>query len=372
MLLAVGDSLFDPSDVEEHAPVGRAPSFLDFAYDAPGDMVAGEEFRRAACVLIACDIPPTLFGVIRRLSLVEFGDVVEHEPDAFAVLEDSPLAPDAFCNQKSLDGGRPDHACRVELHELHVDQFGACMVGQRVAVPGALPRVAGDGEGLSDPAGCDDDGLREEHHEVAMLPEVRERAADLPFRFQQRGGRAFHVELDSLVDAVVLERADHFEPGAVTDVGQPGVLVPSEVPLQDAAVGSTIEERAPSFQFKHSRRRFLGVVFGHEGVVEVLAAPHRVGKVDLPSVPVVDVADRCGDASLGHHRMGFSKQRLAHDAYADACGGGLDRGPQPRTASADDQHVVFMSRVIAHLRRTSNRTTPPSPPNECKGRQTSR
>jgi hypothetical protein len=47
-----------------------------------------------------------------------------------------------------------------------------------------------------------------------------------------------------LVDAVVLQRADHLQPGAVAHVGQPRVAVAAEVALQDAAVGVR-SNRAP-------------------------------------------------------------------------------------------------------------------------------
>ena len=113
------------------------------------------------------------------------------------------------------------------------------------------------------------------------------------------------------MDAVVLQRADHLQAGAVADVRQARIAMPAEVALQDAAVGRAVEDRAPGLQLAHAIRRFLGVELGHAPVVQVLAAAHRVGEMDPPVVAVVDVAQRRGDAAFGHHGVRLAQQRLA-------------------------------------------------------------
>ena len=113
------------------------------------------------------------------------------------------------------------------------------------------------------------------------------------------------------MDAVILQRADHFEAGAVADVGQARILVAAEIALQDAAVLRAVEHRAPRFQLADAIGRFLGVQLGHPPVVHVLAAAHRVGEVDLPVVAVVDVGQRRRDAALGHDGVRFAEQRFA-------------------------------------------------------------
>ena len=87
-------------------------------------------------------------------------------------------------------------------------------------------------------------------------------------------------------------------------------------------------------------RRLLGVELGHPRVVEHLAADHRVAEVGLPAVAVVDVAERRGDAALGHDRVGLAEERLADEADVRAGLGRLDRRPQSRAAGADDEDVV--------------------------------
>ena len=151
-----------------------------------------------------------------------------------------------------------------------------------------------------------------------------------------------HVDLDALVDAVILQRADHLEAGAIADVREARVAVAAEVALQDPAVLGAIEDGAPRLQLAHAIGRLLGVQLGHAPVVEVLAAAHRVGEVDLPVVAVVDVRHRGGHAALGHDRVGLAEQRLADEADRRARGRRLDGGAQAGAARADDDDVVLV------------------------------
>ena len=155
----------------------------------------------------------------------------------------------------------------------------------------------------------------------AALAVVGERPGDAVAVLQQPDDRPLHVDRDALVDAVVLQRADEFEAGAVADVGEPRVLVPAEVALKDLAVLGAVEDRAPRFEFADAGRGFLGVELGHPPVVDVLPAAHRVGEVDLPVVAVIDVGERRGDAALGHDGVRLAEQRLAHEPDGDARGG---------------------------------------------------
>ena len=107
-----------------------------------------------------------------------------------------------------------------------------------------------------------------------------------------------------------------------------------------------IEDRAPRFELADAVGRFLRVQLGHAPVVDVLAAAHRVGEVDLPVVAVVDVGERGGDAAFGHHRVRLAEQRLADEPDRHARRRRLDRRAQPRAAGADDEHVVFVRLIF--------------------------
>ena len=299
--------------------------------------------------LVAEHVAEAFFLVLRGLRLVVVRDVAEHEPLALVVPQHAALAANAFGDEDAADARRPDHAGRVELDELHVDEFGPGVVGERVAVAGVLPRVRRDLVRLADAAGREDDRLRLEDGEPAALAVVGERPGDAVAVLEQPDDRALHVDGDALVDAVVLQRADQFEAGAVADVGEPRVLVAAEVPLQDAAVRGAVEDGAPRFEFADAVRGFLRVQLGHAPVVDVLPAAHGVGEVDLPVVAVIDVGERRRDAALGHDGVRLAEQRLAHEPDGHARGRRLDGGAQARAAGADHDDVVFVS-LIVHRR----------------------
>ena len=302
--------LLDPGDVEKDAAVRAAAARLDFAIDAARDVVAREQFRRTARVLVALRVAPAFLFAVGGLRFVQIGNIVEHEAAAFAVAQHAAFAAHAFRHQDAAHADGPHHAGGVKLHELHVQQLGAGAVGERVAVAGVFPTVAGDLEGAADAAGRDDDGLGRPQNEVALLAIVAERAGDAAGIHQQAEDGALHVDFHAGVDAVILQRADHLEAGAVADVRQARIAMAAEVALQDAAVLGAVEQRAPGFQFAHAVGRFLGVQLGHAPVVQVLAAAHGVGEMDAPVVAIVHVGQRGRDAAFGHHGVRFARAAI--------------------------------------------------------------
>src|SRR6266496_3315774 len=217
------------------------------------------------------------------------------------------------------------------------------------AVAGVLPGIGGDLPGLADPAGGQHHRLGAEDHEAPGLAPVAERPGDASRVGEQTDDRALHEHVDAAVaDRAVLEGADHLQTGPVADVRQPGVAVPAEVALEDAAVGGAVEQRAPLLELQHPVGCLLRVELGHAPVVEHLAAAHGVAEVDAPVVLRVDVAERRGDAALRHHGVGLAEQGLADDRGLRAAGRGLDRGPQAGAAGADDDDVELVDLVISH------------------------
>ena len=103
--------------------------------------------------------------------------VVGHEAVAEAFDQDGAFAADGFGDQAAAAAGDVEHR-RMELHELHVGEFGAGAVGHGVAVAGGdgrvgrfaidLPRAAGGENRLLGP----DEGLA-----VAFVPDERAAAA---------------------------------------------------------------------------------------------------------------------------------------------------------------------------------------------------
>ena len=112
--------------------------------------------------------------------------------------------------------------------------------------------------------------------------------------------------------AVILQCANHFQTGAITDVRQPRIFVAAEISLQNAAIIRAIEYRAPRFEFAHAIRRFLRVQLGHAPIVDVLPAAHGVGEMHFPIVAIIDIRERGRDSALGHDRVRLAEQTFAH------------------------------------------------------------
>ena len=303
---AVGQALFDPGDIEENAAMRAAAPFTYFALNAAGDVVARQEFGRAASFFIALRVAPAFFFVVGGLAFVERRNIVEHEALAVFVAQHAAFAADAFGDQDAAHAGRPHHAGGMELNELHVEQFRAGMISQRVAVAGVLPTVAGDLISASDTAGGEDDGLGAEEAEAPAFPVIAEDAGDAIAVFQKRQHGDFHVEINALMDAVILEGADHLQTGAVAHMRQARIAVAAEVTLEDVAVFGTVKQRAPLLQFANAVGRFLRVQLRHSPMVEILAAAHGVGEMNTPTVAAVNVAHGRGDTAFGHHRVRFA------------------------------------------------------------------
>ena len=308
IMLGLGHPALDPGDVEVHAAVRAAAALADLAHDAAGDVIAREQFRRPPRALVTLGVAPAFLLVVGGLGLVEIGNVLEEKPPAFLVEQHATFAAHRLGDQDALHAGRPDHPGRVELHELHVHQLGARVICERVTVAGIFPAIAGDPISLSDSPGGEHEGARLEEVEQTLLAVISEGGGDAVAVLDQGRYRAFHVHVDPLVDPVILQRADHLQAGPVADVRQARIPMSTEVALQDPPVVGAVEERAPRLQFVHARRRFLGVQFGHAPVVDVLAAAHGVGEMDLPAVAFVHVGQRSRDSAFGHHGVSLAEE----------------------------------------------------------------
>ena len=280
-------------NIEKRAAVRSAAAFLHFRVDRARHHVARGKLHALRIVLL-------------------------HEALAIFVAQDAAFAAHRFGDENSLHSRRPDHSRGMELHEFHVEQFGAGFVRERHAVAGALPGIRSDLPGFSDAAGGDHDGLRLENDEAAALAPVAERARDAVAIFQQARDGAFHENVEAHLHAAILQRANHFEAGAVADVAEALVGVAAERALQNVAVVGAVEKRAPLLEFADAVGRFLRVKLRHAPVVQEFSAAHRVAEMRAPVVGFIDVGHRGGEAAFGHHGVRFAEQRLADHADARA------------------------------------------------------
>ena len=184
--------------------------------------------------------------------------------------------------------------------------------------------------------------------EAATLAIVGEHARRASAIEDELDDGVLHVHRHAEIGGVVLQRADQFEAGAIADVGEARIAVAAEVALVDAAIGRAIEHGAPGLELADAIRRFLRVNLGHAPVVDVLAAAHRVGEMDLPAVAIVVVRHGRGHAAFGHHGVRLAKQRLADQTDGDAGAGRFDRRAQTRAARPDDQDVVGIRCMRGH------------------------
>ena len=323
-----------------------ATAFVDLPDDAACHVVARQQFGRPPCLLVPLRVAPPLFLVVGGLVLVEVGDVVEHEAAALAVAQRAPLAPHCFRHQDAPDRRRPDHPGRMELHELHVQQLGAGTVGERLSVAGVLPTVRCHLEGAADATRGQDDRPGPEDAEPSPLAVVAERADNPVAVLQQLDDGALHVHVDPLVDAMVLQGPDHLQPGPVTDVREARIAVAAVVALQEPPVGCPVEDGAPRLELAHPVGCLLRVDLRHPPVVQILPAPHRVGEVGFPGIPVVHVGEGGRHPPFGHHGMRLAKERLADQADRDARRGCLNRRAEAGAAGADHEDVMFECLVI--------------------------
>src|SRR5262245_30501871 len=194
-------------------------------------------------------------------------DVVEDDAVAVLLPNLAAFAANALGDQGAPHARRPHHPRRMELHELGVEELRTEEIRQALPVARAFPRVGVDLEGARNTAGGEHDRLGLEDDELARLAPVTEAARDAITITEEARDRALHVHLHPRVDAVLLERADHLQARAVTDVREARILVPTEVALKDASVFRPVEKGAPFLELVDAIRRLHGVELGHPPLI---------------------------------------------------------------------------------------------------------
>jgi hypothetical protein len=146
---------------------------------------------------------------ITSRKLHPLGIVTLHKVLTGTIAENATFAPDRFRYQNSLHAGRPHHAGGMKLHEFRVHQISTGIVGERHAVAGIFPGIRSNPPGFANPAGCQHDRFRPEHHKPARLAPVSKGAGDAVAIFQQARDRALHVDGKAHRHATILQGADH-------------------------------------------------------------------------------------------------------------------------------------------------------------------
>src|ERR1039458_6328481 len=102
----------------------------------------------------------------------------------------------------------------MKLDVFHVQQFRARMIRERHAVARAFPGVGGNLKSATQSASAQHNCLRLENAEPSALAVVTNRTRHTVAILEQGDNRVFHVDDDALMNAVILQSADHFYAGA--------------------------------------------------------------------------------------------------------------------------------------------------------------
>jgi hypothetical protein len=114
--------------------------------------------------------------------------------------------------------------------------------------------------------------------------------------------------VESLVYPMILQCANEFKSGTVTDVCQSRVAMSTEVPLTDQAFFVPIKNRPPRFQFIDAIRGLFGMELSHTPLVEKLSAAHGITEMHLPMVARVYIAEGRCHPSFSHHGVRFTQE----------------------------------------------------------------
>src|ERR1051326_1709584 len=91
------------------------------------------------------------------------------------------------------------------------------------------------------------------------------------------------------MNSMILQSADHLQPGAVADMREAWIFVTAEMSLQNSAILRSVENGAPRLQLPHAIRCFFRVQLGHAPLVHILTAAHCIGEMHLPVVALIDI-----------------------------------------------------------------------------------
>src|SRR5690349_175494 len=103
-------------------------------------------------------------------------------------------------------------------------------------IAGPFPAVARDLVGATNPASGEDDRLGAKDFEATALAIVTESAHHPPAILQQAQNGVLHEDFDPLVHPIILEGADHFQTGPITDMGETGIFMAAEIALQNPPI----------------------------------------------------------------------------------------------------------------------------------------
>jgi len=240
--------------------------------------------------------------------------VLLHEALAGVVEQVAALAATGFAHQDAV----PVEARRVKLHELHVHQRDAGVVGDGHAVAGVGQGVGGDLPGAPVAARAEHDRFGAQGDDLARVDVHGDHALAHVVFHDQVEGEPLAVELDAVLVRLLVNGVQQDVPGPVGGVVGAGDAMPAEAPLSDTSVGRAAEDTAHVLVGIND----VNGLFDHDLDGVLVAQPVRpldgVEHMQLPAINRLgvgrnllqraaragagdrtDVVQRGGDAALG-------------------------------------------------------------------------
>ena len=220
----------------------------------------------------------------------------------------------------------------MELHELHVLERHAGVVGHRHAVPGRDDRVGGVAVRAPGAAGGHDDGFGHEGLEPALDHVVGHHAPAHAVVDDQSGDEPLHVHGHTGLDGPLDHGVQHVVAGLVGPVAGARIAGAPEGPLSDGAVVEAAERAAPVVQLVDDGDGVLGHLGYGVLIGQVVGALHGVEGVLLPGVVgrLRVVGQRGVHSALRRSRMAASRPHLRQHGHIHALPPWLPRPPAGR------------------------------------------
>src|SRR5439155_5172067 len=136
-------------------------------------------------------------------------------------------------DQNSHHARRPNHSGGMKLDKLHVDQFCARFVGQDNTVAGGFPTVARYFIGATNSSCCEHDRFRAKNFKATAFAIVTKCADRSVTILQDRQDRVLHMDVDTLMNPVILQRTNHFQTGAISNVRESRISMAAKISLQN-------------------------------------------------------------------------------------------------------------------------------------------
>jgi hypothetical protein len=159
------------------------------------------------------------------------------------------------------------------------------------------------------------------------------------------------VDVDPLVNAMILQGADHLQSGAIAHVRQARIPMSAEIFVAKCGHLRAVKHRAPGLEFTHPRRGFLGVQLSHTPII-MYWPPRIVSKNELSN---------CHDhlhwrAPRQSHPQpslyGLAQKRFANQADGYPPSGSFNGSPQTGASGPITKNVVLDDGIISHMQKS--------------------